>query len=77
MQKLVFLTSNSIWVFMKLHGFHSNSLCDFKECGCTCKNTHISAATPHRTLNLVSNQLQDIARSLCDRICKLSNLNIH
>ena len=62
---------------VKLHGFHGNPLCDFKEWGCFYKNTHISAATHHSTLNLVSNLFKDMAVVLAGWICKLSNLNIH
>ena len=41
------------------------------------KKTHISAASHHRTLNLVSNLSKDIAVVLAGCICKSSNLNIH
>ena len=41
--------------YVELHGFHGNPLHNFKERGCTYKNTHISAAIHPRTLNLVSN----------------------
>ena len=61
---------------VKLHGFHGNTLCDFKEWGVPSKKTHISAATHHITLNLISNFSLDMARLLDDKICKLSNLNI-
>ena len=30
---------------MKIHGFHGNPLCEFKEWGYTYKNTYISIAT--------------------------------
>ena len=63
--------------YVKLHGFHGNLLCDFKEWGCFYKNSHISAATRPRTLNLVSNLAKDISVVLAGWICKLSNLNIH
>ena len=36
------------------------------------KNTHISAATRHRTLNLVSNLSKDMALLLAGRICIIS-----
>ena len=61
---------------MKLHGFHGNP-CDFREWGCFYKNTHISAATHPRTLNLVTSLFEDIAVVLAGWICKLSYLNIH
>ena len=38
-----------------LHGFNGKTLPDIKEWVCAYKNTHISAATQLRTLNLVSN----------------------
>ena len=41
--------------YVKLHGFHGNPKYNFKEWGCTYKNTRISAATHPRILNLVSN----------------------
>ena len=63
--------------YVKLHDFHGNPLCDCKEWGCFYKNTHISAATYLKTLNLVSNLFKDIAGALDGWICKLSNLNIH
>ena len=50
---------------------------DFKECMCTYKNTHISAATYPRTLNLVSKKSINIACSHDGLICKLSNFHIH
>ena len=48
-----------------------------KNWGCFYKNTHISASTHPKTLNLVSNLFKDIAVVLAGWICKLSNLNIH
>ena len=41
------------------------------------KNTHISAETRHRILNLVSNLSKDITMLLAGWKCKLSNLTIH
>ena len=49
----------------------------FQGMGCFYKNTHISAATHPRTLNLVSNLFKDIAVVFAGGISKLSNLNIH
>ena len=63
--------------YVKLHGFHDNPLCDFKEWGCFYKNTHISAASHPRIINVVSNVFKDIAVVLAGWICKLSNMNIH
>ena len=63
--------------YEKLHGFHGNPVCDFKEWGCFYENTHISGATHPRTLNLVSNLFKDIAVVLAGWICKSSDLNIH
>ena len=62
--------------YVKLHGFHGNPFCEFIEWGWECfyKNTPISAATPHRILNLVS---KGMALLLAGRICKLSNFNIY
>ena len=62
---------------MKLHGFHGNPLCDFKDWGMYLQNAHISAATDPKILNLVSNYFEDIALFFHGRICKLSNVNIH
>ena len=47
--------------YVTLHGFHGNPLYDFEEWECFYKNTHISAATHPRTVNLVSNLPKDIA----------------
>ena len=52
MQRIMFL---NILVFVKLHSFNGNPLNDFKEWGCICNISHISAANYPRTLNLVSN----------------------
>ena len=49
----------------------------FQRMGVFLQNAHISAATRHRILNLVSNLSEDIAHLLAGQICKLSNLNIH
>ena len=49
--------------YVQLHLFNEKTLSDIKEWVCAYKNTHISAATQSRTLNLVSNLLLDIARS--------------
>ena len=62
---------------MKLHSFHGNLLGNFKDWGYMYKNTHVSAATHAKTLNLVSNYSEDVSLLHDDRICKLSNLNIH
>ena len=48
----MFLKNKSIWLKVKLHGFHGNTLNDIKEWGCTYKNTHISAAT-HLGIKLI------------------------
>ena len=45
--------------------------------GCFFKNTHITAATHPRILNLVPNLFLDITIVICGSICKLSNFNIH
>ena len=63
--------------YVKVHAFHGNPLCFFKEWECFYKTTHISAATHPKTLNLVSNLFKDIAVVLAGWMCKLSNLNIH
>ena len=49
----------------------------FQSMGMFLENTHISAATRHRILKLVSNLSEDISLLLAGQICKLSNLNIH
>ena len=67
----------SIFCCVKLHGFHGNQLCDFRELGCTYKLTHISAATHPRLLNIVSNKRLDITIIPNGRKCKLSYFNIH
>ena len=41
--------------YAKLHGFHDNSLGNFKDLGVPTKNTPISPATHAKTLNLVTN----------------------
>ena len=62
MQKKI-LSSKIQFGYVKLYGFHGNPLCDFRECGCTYKNAHITAATHHRKLNFVPNKLLDIELS--------------
>ena len=48
-----------------------------QEWGCNYKNIHISAATHPRTLNLVSNQLLDLAHLHDGWLCKYFNFHIH
>ena len=62
---------------MKLHGFHGDPFCRFKEWGVSTKNTHILAATWHGILNFVSNLFKDLALLLAGRICKFSHLNTY
>ena len=62
---------------MKLHGFHGNPSCDFKEWGCFFKDTHSSAATLHIVINLISTLSKDIALILACWNSKISNMNIH
>ena len=62
---------------MKLHSFDDNILGNFKDWGYTYKNTHVSAATHAKTLNLVSNYFEDVSLLHDGQICKLSNSNIH
>ena len=52
-QKNIVLKKLMHFGYMKFYGLRGNPLCDFKEWGCTYKNTHISAATHPRILNLV------------------------
>ena len=62
---------------MKYYGFHGNPFGDFKECGYTYKDTHSSAATHHRILNLVPHSFLDIPVIITSWISYLSDIHIH
>ena len=63
--------------YFKIHGFHGNPLCDFKDWGHSYNNIHISAASHLRAHNLLSNLSAEIALFHDDQMFKLSNINIH
>ena len=64
------LSSKINFVYVKLHSFNGNLLCDFREWGYTYKNVHISAASHYRILNLASHLFVAIAVLQDGQVCK-------